>query len=99
MTNRYNDWQEDLSLELIKSKKRRKLFFEAIQKEYGDDLEALRIIVKIIGLKEYSNLCELKASNISNYLKKGKDLKISTLKKLLSPLGVKQINISLNLAA
>ena len=99
MTNRYTDWQKDLSFELIKSKKRRKLFFEGLQEEYNDDLEVLRAIVKIMGLKEYAQLCDLKTSNISNYLKKGKDLKISTLKKLLSPFGVTQINIPLSLVA
>jgi len=99
MTNRYNNWQEELSVELIKGKKRRKLFFEALREEYDNDLVALRSIVKIIGLKEYAKLCELKPSNISNYLKEGKDLKISTLKKLLSPFGVTQINISLDIAA
>lgn len=99
MTNRYTNWQKELSAELIKSKKRRKLFFEGLQEEYDNDLEVLRAIVKIIGLKEYSQLCDIKTSNISNYLKKGKDLKISTIKKLLSPFGVTQINIPLNLAA
>ena len=99
MANRYNDWQQDLSVELVQSKKRRVLFFKGLQEEYNNDLEALRVIVKIIGLKEYSLLCNLKASNLSNYLKKGKDLKISTIEKLLSPFGVTQINISLNSAA
>lgn len=99
MTNRYNDWQEDLSHDLIKSKKRRNLYFKALREEYSNDLEVLRSIVKIIGLKEYSILCGLSASNISNYLKEGKDLKISTLRKLLSPFGLTQINISLNFAA
>lgn len=99
MTNRYSNWQEDLSAELVKGKKRRKLFFEALREEYNNDLMALRSIVKIMGLKEYAKLCELKPSNISNYLKEGKDLKISTIRKLLSPFGVTQINIPLDIAA
>ena len=99
MANRYRNWQEDLSAELIKSKKRRKLFFKALQEDSSDDLEALRIVVKVIGLKEFSVLCGIKASNISNYLKEGKDLKISTLKKLLSPFSVKQVNIPLDMIA
>jgi predicted transcriptional regulator len=99
MANRFSDWQEDLSLDLIKSKKRRNLFFDELRQEYSNDLEALRAFVKIIGLKEYSKVCELPSSNISNYLKEGKDLKISTLTKLLSPLGVKSISIDLGDAA
>ena len=99
MTNRYSDWQEDLSRELVKSKKRRRIFFEALKEEYSDDLEALRAFVKVIGLKEYSKLCGISSSNISNYLKKGKDLKISTIKKLTSPFDIKSINIPLDWAA
>ena len=99
MTNRYTDWQEDLSNDLIKSKKRRTMYFKALREEYNNDLEVLRTVVKIIGLKEYSTLCGLSAPNISNYLKDGKDLKISTLKKLISPFGITKINISLNIAA
>lgn len=99
MANRFSDWQEDLSADLVKSKKRRKLYFEALQEVYDNDLEVLRAIVKVIGLKEFSDLCGLPSSNISNYLKKGKDLKISTLKKLISPFGIKVVNIPLDQAA
>ena len=97
MANRFSDWQEDLSIELIKDKKRRKLYFEALQEEYDNDLEVLRAIVKVMGLKEFSSLCGLPSSNVSNYLKKGKDLKISTIKKLISPFGIKVVNIPLDL--
>jgi antitoxin component HigA of HigAB toxin-antitoxin module len=99
MANRFSDWQEDLSTELIKSKKRRKLFFEALRDEYPNDLEVLRVAVKVIGLKEFSKLCGLASSNISNYLKEGKDLKVSTIQKLISPFGIKVVNIPLDLAA
>ncbi len=99
MVNRFTDWQQDLSKELIKSKRRRKLYFEALQNEYSNDLEVLRAIVKVIGLKEFSTLCGIPSSNISNYLKKGKDLKISTIKKLISPFGVTTVYIPLDNAA
>ncbi len=99
MANRYSNWQEDLSAELIKSKKRRELFFKGLQEEYDNDFEALRVIVKIIGLKEYAQLCNLKTSNLSNYLKEGKDLKLSTIEKLFSPFGVSKVNIPINRAA
>ena len=99
MANRFSDWQEDFSAELIKSKKRRKLYFETLREEYSNDLEVLRAVVKVMGLKEFSGLCGLPPSNISNYLKKGKDLKLSTLKKLISPFGVKVITIPIDNAA
>ncbi len=99
MANRFSDWQEDLSEELIKSKKRRQMYFEALQEEYENDLEVLRAIVKVMGLKEFSSLCKLPPSNVSNYLKEGKDLKISTIKKLISPFGIKVVNIPIDTAA
>ena len=97
--NRFSDWQADLSAQLVNSQKRRKVYFEALRNEYENDLEVLRVIVKVMGLKEFSSLCGLPSSNISNYLKKGKDLKISTLKKLLSPFGLKVVTIPIDLAA
>lgn len=99
MTNRFSNWQEDLSAELVKSKKKRMDYFKGLQNEYSNDLEVLRVIVKVIGLKEFSTLCDLPPSNISTYLKKGKDLKISTLRKLVSPFGIKVVNIPLDNAA
>lgn len=99
MANRFSDWQEDLSADLVKSKKRRKLYFEALQEEYENDLDVLRAVVKVMGLKEFSKLCGIPSSNISNYLKKGKDLKVSTIQKLISPFGIKTVNIPLDLAA
>lgn len=93
MANRFKNWQKDLSTELIKSKKRRKMYFEALQKEYSNDLEVIRAIVKVIGLKEFAQLCELPPSNIVNYLKEGKDLKISTIAKLIAPFGIKSVHI------
>ena len=59
MTNRYRDWQEDLSKELVKSKKRRNLFFLGLREEYDNDLEVLRAIAKIMGLKELAKVCKI----------------------------------------
>ena len=99
MTNRYNDWQEDLSKELMKSKKRRNLFFLGLRDEYDNDLEVLRAIVKVMGLKEFSKICHIPSSNLSKYLAPGKDLKISTINKMLCPFGIKEANIPLDIAA
>lgn len=99
MANRSKNWQEDLSKELLKSKKRRHLFFLGLREEYDNDLDVLRAISKIMGLKELSKLCGIPSSNLSKYLGPGKDLKISTIHKLLSPFGVKAANISLVLVA
>ncbi|MAF89799.1 MAG: hypothetical protein CL674_00895 [Bdellovibrionaceae bacterium] len=94
MANRYSDWNTDISKEIVSSAKKRKLFFIAMREEYQDDLEALRASVKIIGLKEYSLLCEIPSSNIKKYLTPGRDLKLSTLSKLLEPFSVEDIRIS-----
>jgi len=99
MANRYQNWQEDLSIELVKDRKRRNVFFKGLRAEYGSDIEALRALVMIIGLKEYSNLCGLPSSNISSYLKDGKDLKVSTIKKLISPLDINTFLLTLDSAA
>ena len=52
-----------------------------------------------MGLKEFSKLCGIPSSNISNYLKKRKDLKVSTIQKLISPFVMKTVNIPLDFAA
>ncbi len=99
MTNRYRDFQEDLSRELIKSKKKRTLLFNELREDYENDLEVVRKFIKFIGQKEYADLCGISASNLSNYLKEGKDLKLSTVRRILSPFDIDLSSITLDLAA
>lgn len=97
MTNRYSDWREDLSKELIKSARTRAGLFKELREDYGDDLKVLRALSYVIGLKEMAKLCGLAPSNLSKYLRPGKDLKISTINKMLTPFGAKTANILLDL--
>ncbi len=99
MANRFSDWEERMSKELIKSKKRRKGIFLELRKDIDNDLVILRMMVSVIGLKEFGELSGLAPSNLSNYLKVGKDLKISTLRKMMKPFGIKMVNIPLDQAA
>jgi len=88
MPKRSVDWKEGLSKELLASKKNRRVYFLALLEEGFSWREALEHIVKVIGVKEYSNLSEFKAPNLINQLKPEKDIRLSTLEKMISPLGV-----------
>jgi hypothetical protein len=89
MPKRSVDWKEGFSKKLLKSKKNRKEYFMALLEEGFSWREALEQIVKIIGIKEYAEISNFKASNLSNQLKPTKDIRLSTLEKMIKPIGVK----------
>jgi hypothetical protein len=93
MANRFSSWEEGLCKELLASKKKRHHLFLAMRQDFENDLEILRALCQVMGLKEFSGLCGLAPSNVSKYLKQGRDLKLSTLGKLAAPFGVKLLNI------
>jgi hypothetical protein len=88
MPKRSVDWNINFSKELLISKKDRKDYFLALIEEGFSWREALKQIIKTIGIKEYAELSGFKASNLSTQLKPNKDIRLSTLEKMIEPIGV-----------
>ncbi len=88
MPKRSVDWKESLSQELLESVENRREYFMGLLEEGFSWREALREIVKVIGLKEYAELSGFKSPNLLNQLSDEKDIRVSTLEKMISPLGV-----------
>lgn len=88
MPKRSVDWKESLSQELLESVENRRQYFMGLLEESFSWREALREIVKVIGLKEYAELSGFKSPNLLNQLSDEKDIRVSTLEKMISPLGV-----------
>ena len=89
MARRSRDWEESLSIDLLKSKKARKLFFLALLEEDYEWREALIKIIKVIGVNEYTELIgDMKPSNLLNQLKPNANITLNTLIKMTSPLGI-----------
>lgn len=89
MARRSRDWEEELSKDLLKSKKARKYFFLGLIDEGYDWREALLKIIKIIGVNEYAVLTDgMKASNLLNQLRPQTNITLATLGKIIDPLGI-----------
>ena len=88
MPKRSVDWNINFSKELLSSKEDRKEFFLALLDEGFTWREALKQIVKTIGIKEYADLSGFKSPNLQTQLSPSKDIRLSTLEKMMEPIGV-----------
>ena len=88
MPKRSEYWEKDLSESLINDPGERKEYFLALLDEGFCWREALKITVEAIGLKEYAQLSGIKAPNLLSQLSEDKDIRLSTLEKMLEPLEV-----------
>ena len=88
MPKRSIDWKEEFSKELLASESDRREYFMALIDEGFSWKEALEQVVKTIGLKEYADLSGFKPPNLLSQLRPDKDIRISTLEKMVNPLGV-----------
>lgn len=88
MPKRSAEWSDGFSSKLINDESyRRELFFAMID-EGLSWRQALKQIVKTIGLKEYSKLSGFQSPNLLSQLSDDKDIRLSTLEKMIKPLGI-----------
>lgn len=80
-------WREELSDEFEDLKFRRQYFLNLIHDEDLSVREALTRVVKAMGIKEFANLIDMPASNVSRVLASD-DFKLSTLEKFLAAFGL-----------
>lgn len=88
MPKRSQHWEEGLSESLINCPTERKEYFLALVEEGFAWREALRITIESIGFKEYAEMAGLKAPNLISQLSEDKDIRISTLEKMVKPLNL-----------
>ena len=88
MPKRSANWDKDLSESFINDPVERKEYFLALINEGFTWREALRLVIESIGLKEYAELSGIKAPNLLSQLSEDKDIRISTLEKMVLPLNV-----------
>lgn len=94
MARRWKNWEESLAKELKKSKKARLEFFNALLEEGYNWREALNHIIRVIGVKEYAEMIEIRPSNLINQLKKNSNVTLSTIEKISQPIGKISINLT-----
>ncbi len=88
MPKRSENWEKGLSESLINDPKERKEYFLALVEEGFSWREALKITIDSIGLKEYAEMSGIKAPNLISQLSEEKDIRISTLEKMVKPLNL-----------
>ncbi len=88
MPKRSVNWEKGLSTKLINNSRDRKKYFLALLQEGFSWREALKIVIDTIGVKEYAELSGIKAPNLIAQLSLEKDIRLSTLLKMIEPLNV-----------
>lgn len=88
MPKRSMNWERGLSDKLINSSRERKKYFLALIQEGFSWREALKILIDTVGIKEYAELSGIKAPNLIAQLSQNKDIRLSTLLKMMAPLNV-----------
>lgn len=88
MPKRSQYWEEGLSESLIENEDERREYFFSLMEEGFTWRESLKILIESIGIKEYSILSDIKAPNLISQLSEDKDIRISTLEKMVRPLNI-----------
>jgi DNA-binding phage protein len=90
MARRSRDWVEEQAKDLrVNAKHRHDLFLGCLE-DGMEWREAINLIVKVIGVNEYAELVgDIKPSNLINQLKPDRNITMTTLEKIIKPLGIK----------
>ena len=78
-----------MSESLINDPVERKEYFMALLDKGFSWREALKITVDSIGVKEYAEMSGIQTTNLIAQLSEDKDMRISTLEKMVKPLNLK----------
>lgn len=92
MPRRSEHWEKGLSDSLLNDPTERKEYYLSLIDEGFSWREALKIVIDTIGVKEYAELSGIKSPNLVSQLSESKDIRMSTLEKMIKPLNV-SINI------
>jgi hypothetical protein len=87
MANRSKEWSVDIAKKLKKKSYRQQFFLTLIEDECLSLREAIQVIAKSMGNKEFSLLIKMAPSNTSRVVNPKNDIKATTLEHLLSKIG------------
>ncbi len=94
MANRCKEWSEDISKKLKSRKYRKEFFLSLVNDEAMSIREAIYVICKSMGNREFASLIKMAPSNVSRIVNPDHDIKTTTLEFIL-----KQIGCSLSVKA
>jgi DNA-binding Xre family transcriptional regulator len=87
MANRSVEWTEDIAKKLKKKSYRQQFFLSLIEDESLSLRDAIQIVAKSMGNKEFSSLIDMAPSNTSRIVNPVNDIKATTLEHVLEKLG------------
>ena len=88
MSRRSRDWDKSLAERLWKEPSQRPLFYEALLEEGFEPMEAVLVIIKSMGIKEYAEEIGMDSANLYKCLNNQGNLTLKTMKRILKPLGL-----------
>ncbi|MCB9063457.1 MAG: hypothetical protein H6622_18175 [Halobacteriovoraceae bacterium] len=87
MANRTQEWSEDVAKKLKKKSYRQEFFLTLVEDEGLSIREAVYLIAKSMGNKEFSQLIDMAPSNTSRVINPNNDIKTTTLEFILKKIG------------
>ena len=87
MANRSKEWSEDISKKLKRKSYRRDFFIALIEDEHLTVRDAMQVLAKTMGLQEFSDLVNMKPSNISRIINPKNEIRTGTLEIILRKIG------------
>ena len=87
MANRSKEWSEDIAKKLKKKSYRRDFFIALVEDEGLSIRQAIQILAKTMGHREFSDLVQIVPSNASRITNPKNDIRTRTLESILKKIG------------
>ena len=87
MANRSMEWSENISKKLKKKSYRKDFLITLIEDENLSVRDAIQVLVKTMGVQEFSDLVNMNPSNISRIINPNNEIRTGTLEFILGKIG------------
>ncbi len=88
MANRSKEWSEDIAKKLRKKSYRRDFFIALVEDEGLSIRQAIQILAKTMGHREFSDLVQIAPPNASRVTNPKNDVRAKTLESILKKIGL-----------